>query len=81
MAAKYAKSNPNAPYTRGAAITPHDTNLIDETDAISVGAAGTVVSLMNGVATTLTLPAGIHKLAITRVTTASTATGLVALYL
>lgn len=74
------------PYSNAKAITPHDTNtLAATTRAISVGGAGTVSVDMagpgGGTNIQLTLPAGIHPLAVTKVyATGTAATGLVALW-
>ena len=73
-----------APYVRFAAITTSDTvNLPGGlTDAINVGVAGIVVVISEGdVATSLTLPVGIHPLRVKRINaTTTTATTMAALY-
>jgi len=65
-----------------AAISPNDSTNIPVTAGIYVGGAGSVVVVMNGATVTFVgVPAGaILPIRATRVTTASTATNMVALY-
>ena len=77
-------SNVGDPGKYAAAITPSDSvNLATLTRAIYVGsAAGNIVAIINGVATTFTLvPIGILPIQASRVNaTGTTSTGLVALW-
>lgn len=73
------------PITKGAAVTPHDTNLLPQaTRALMVGVSGDVkVKTVGG--DTITLPAvaaGVmHPIAVSQVfSTGTTATTIVALY-
>jgi hypothetical protein len=76
-------SNALQPYTKGFAIAPNDgANLAQPTRGLAVGAAGTVtVDFADGGSNvTLTLPAGVHPLRVTKVyATGTAATGLVGL--
>lgn len=81
---------PPGPLNAGAAVTPNDgvdlvppAGLPVATRALVVGVGGTVtVNFPNGGTNiTMTLPAGIHPLSVTRVyATGTAATGIVALY-
>jgi hypothetical protein len=83
MGSIFKRLDPNAPYRRGAAVTPNDGTAIEETHALSVSVAGNVnVQFPNGSTAILPLPAGTTKLAVTKVlSTSTTATGIAALYI
>lgn len=72
-----------SPAAAAAAVTPHDTNLIDPTKGIYVGTAGDLkVTMLDGTALTFTaLAAGIvHPLTVVQVfSTGTTAANIVAL--
>ncbi len=78
------------PYAAGQVVTPADgadlaqlTGLPLATRALAIGVGGTItVDFLHGeTAVQLTLPAGIHKLSVTRVrATGTAATNIVALY-
>lgn len=82
----YLSANDVAPFVSGVAITAGSafsppSGPARPTRAVAIGAGGQLnVTMADGNAVTLTLPAGIWMLSITAVTAGATATGLVALY-
>jgi hypothetical protein len=76
-------SSQQDPIHQAAAITPHDSNTIDEARALYVGGAGDVILTVNGTDITFTgmLAGNIYPIYYTAVkATGTSATNLVALY-
>lgn len=83
--AHYRTADATAPFFRAVAITPHDTNTIENTRGIYVGGAGNVTLKFADSAAAVTLvavPVGtfLPVQAVMVLATGTTATNLVALY-
>lgn len=83
MGSPFKRNDPNAPYRRAAAITPNDSAVFEETQALSISVAGNVaLTFPGGTTGTIALPAGTTRISVTKVSaTGTTATGIAALYL